>query len=258
LSAGQPTVRKWRVSTRLTGWLHLLLTAVALSASMIVNSGVSTAPIPRDNPEALLREATSQLLEVSKAARSYAKDDPERYYAEVERVMLQVLDIDYFARGVMATYASSRLYRSLQTDAERDAFRARIESFVKAIKRVFMVKYADALLTFEGERIDLASVPAAGDAPDHASVQQTIYDVGGETYQVQYSLHRVREGGWMIYNVIVEGVNLGQVYRSQFAEAVEKHQGDVDYVVDHWVDLMIEHDAVEKAVEKSTKSGGGG
>ena len=256
MSAGEPTVRKRRVSTRLTGWLHLLLLAVAASAT--VHSGVSAAPIPRDSPETLLREATSQLLEVSKAARAYAKDDPERYYAEVDRVMLQVLDIDYFARGVMATYASSRLYRSLQTDAERDAFRARVESFVKAIKRVFMVKYADALLTFEGERIDLASVPAASDSPDQASVQQTIYDVGGETYQVQYSLHKVREGGWMIYNVIVEGVNLGQVYRSQFAEAVEKHRGDVDYVVDHWVDLMIEDDAVDKAVEKSAKSGGDG
>lgn len=213
----------------------------------------AAAPIPRDDPEVMLRVATDRLLAVAKEARTYARDDPERYYAAVDGVLDGVLDIHYFARGVMATYASARLYHSLQTDAERQAFRDRLERFVAAIKRVFLVKYADALLTFEGERIDLARLPASGDDPDRASVQQTIYDRNGETYQVQYSLHRVKEGGWMVYNVVVEGINLGQTYRSQFAEAVENHHGDVDYVVDHWVELMLAQDAAEKADGKGGK-----
>jgi len=213
----------------------------------------AATPIPRNDPVVMLRDATDRLLAVSKEARAYAKDDPERYYAAVDQVLDQVLDIHYFARGVMATYASARLYKSLQTDAERQAFRDRIEHFVTAIKRVFMVKYADALLTFEGERIDLASVPTGYDDPDRASVQQTIYDKDGKTYLVQYSLHRGKDGGWLVYNVIVEDINLGQIYRNQFAEAVENHKGDVDYVVDHWVELMMAHDAAEKAA----KEGGG-
>lgn len=236
----------------LRGLLQLLL-AVMISTATAAQAGEAAAPIDRTDPEAMVREATSRLLEVSRAARSYAKEDPERYYSAVYQVLDQVLDIKYFARGVMATYASGRLYRSLQTDDERAAFRDRIERFVKAIKRVFMVKYADALLTFEGERIDVATVPAGGDDPDRSSVQQTIYDSSGETYGVQYSLHRGRDGGWLVSNVIIEGVNLGQIYRNQFAEAVENHRGDVDYVVDHWQELMLEHDAAEQAVKRDQR-----
>jgi len=108
-----------------------------------------------------------------------------------------------------------------------------------------MVKYADALLKADGERIDLARVNTADDADDRASVNQTITDKKDQTYLVQYSLHKVKDGSWMIANVVVEGVNLGQTYRSQFAEAVENHGGDVDYVVDNWVELMLHEDAPE-------------
>ncbi|MFV8818383.1 MlaC/ttg2D family ABC transporter substrate-binding protein [Haliea sp. E17] len=221
-----------RAAPRLRAMACLLL-AVLLCALPVR----AAEPIARDDPENLLRQATTQLLDVAKQARDYAKDDPERYYAAVKEVLDQVLDMHYFARGVMATYASARLYKSLQSDEERAAFRDRVERFVSAIERVFMVKYADALLTFAGERIDVESLPS--DRPDHASVQQTIYDEHGESYVVQYSLHQAKEGGWLIYNVIVEGVNLGQIYRNQFAEAVEKHGGDPDFVVDHWVELMM-------------------
>jgi phospholipid transport system substrate-binding protein len=235
---------------RLAELLPALLFVWIVSAFAAGQAGEPPAPIPRDDPEVMLRDATNRLLEVAREARTYAKEDPERYYAAVQEVLDGVLDIHYFARGVMATYASARLYQSLQTEAERQAFRDRLEHFVEAIKRVFMVRYADALLTFEGERIDLASLPTGSDDPGRASVKQTIYDGNGETYVVQYSLHRVKEGGWMVYNVIVEGINLGQIYRNQFAEAVENHHGDVDYVVAHWVELMMARDAAERAGSK--------
>lgn len=229
------------------------LLAVLIAALVLVvmpnRTREDVESIPRDDPEVMLRETTDRLLQVSTAARAYAKADPERYYAEVEQVLDQVLDMRFFARGVMATYSSPRLYESLQTDAERQEFRDRIERFVKAIKRVFMIKYSDALLVFEGERIDLARVPTGYDEPDQASVRQTIYDKGGKTYVVQYSLHRDKQGGWLVYNVIVENVNLGQIYRSQFAEAVEKHRGDVSFVVDNWVDLMLAYEETERAAK---------
>ncbi len=231
-AAAGPAVRASAVA-----WLLLALLLCARPAP-------AAGPIPRDDPQAMLQQATTQLLDVARQARDYADEDPERYYSAVAGVLDQVLDMHYFARGVMATYASSRLYQSLPGETERAAFRQRIERFVSAIERVFMVKYADALLTFAGERIDLAPLPS--ERPDHASVQQTIHDGHGETYVVQYSLHQAKDGGWLVYNVIVEGVNLGQIYRSQFAEAVEKHGGDADYVVDHWEELMM-GDAQEAA-----------
>jgi phospholipid transport system substrate-binding protein len=68
---------------------------------------------------------------------------------------------------------------------------------------------------------------------------------------IQYSLHKVKDGSWMISNVIVEHVNLGLTYRDQFAESVENHQGDVDYVVDHWIDIMLRAQSSGSAGEQA-------
>jgi phospholipid transport system substrate-binding protein len=207
--------------------------------------GVTADPVPvisRTDPEVLLKEATAELLKISKAARGYASDDRERYYEEVSAVLDQVMDIQYFARGVMATYASARAYTALQTDAERAAFRDRVARFVIGLKRVWMVKYAEALLVADGESVDIVRINTGDNSDERASLQQTIRDSKNQTYLLQYSLHKAKDGGWLISNVIVEGINLGETYRSQFSEAVENHKGDVDYVVDNWVELMI-HEA---------------
>jgi hypothetical protein len=34
--------------------------------------------------------------------------------------------------------------------------------------------------------------------------------------------------------VIIEGINLGQTYRNQFAAAVDQNHGDIDKVITNW------------------------
>ena len=216
------------------GLIVLALAGQAYSAP--ANAGVV---ISRDDPELMLQQVTDELLAISQAARAYVDQDRERYYAEVSAVVDQIMDINYFARGVMATYASARVYKSLQTEAEKAAFRDRVARFVVALKRVWMVKYADALLKADGETIELARLKSGDDGEDRARLEQTITDRKNQVYVVQYSLHRVKDGGWMVANAVVEGVNLGETYRSQFREAVENNKGDVDYVVDNWIELML-------------------
>ena len=232
-----------KAMTKMSYLLLAAFIAFAGAAQGQATSADSFPAISRTDPEVMLKQATDQLLAISKSARDYVDSDRERYYSEVAAVLDQVMDINYFARGVMATYASARVYNALTSEADKAAFRDRVARFAVALKRVWMVKYADALLKADGERIELNRINTADDADDRATVNQTITDKKNQTYLVQYSLHKVKDGSWMIANVVVEGVNLGQTYRSQFAEAVENHKGDVDYVVDNWVELMLHEDA---------------
>ncbi|MBU3071277.1 ABC transporter substrate-binding protein [Aestuariicella sp. G3-2] len=217
-------------------------------ASLILTVLVHANTIPRNDPEKMLVQATNELLNLSREARDYAKQDPQRYYDEVAGIIGQVIDKNYFARGVMATYASQRLYRSLPTDAEKTAFNARITRFADTLQAVLIEKYADALLTFGGERIDVQNITSSGSPDTKVSLLQTIYDKNNKTYNVQYNLQKKSDGLWLINNVIVEGINMGATYRNQFSEAVDKHQGDVDYVVDHWGELM---NNPQKSTEKN-------
>ncbi len=213
-------------------WLAtFLLWAVALTQA-------SASTIDRHQPEPMLKQATDELLAAAREARQLDVNERPQYYQQVAAILDEVIDREYVARGVMATYGSERLYKSLQTEQQRTAFKARIQRFADIMETVLIEKYADALLTFNGERIELESIASSETRPDKTSLLQTIYDEGNKTYKVQYNLHRKADGQWWIYNVIVEGINLGVTYRNQFSEQVEQNHGDVEYVVAHWKELM--------------------
>lgn len=214
----------------------LLLFSASLFAAEATQKASVT--INRDDPEQMVKQATDALLAIAKKAKTYVDKDKPRYYREGEAILDQVIDREYFARGVMATYASARQYNALKTDAEKQAFRERVNHFADIMEQVLIEKYADALLLFDGQRIEIDGVDPVGTTGKNVNVRQLIYDKDNKVYTVQYNLHKDDQGKWLLYNVVVEGVNLASVFRGQFADAVEKNRGDVDYVINHWNEIL--------------------
>jgi phospholipid transport system substrate-binding protein len=44
-----------------------------------------------------------------------------------------------------------------------------------------------------------------------------------------------REGEWKLINVVLNGINLGKTFRSQFMQAMKK-QGDLNQVIAEWAE----------------------
>ena len=42
------------------------------------------------------------------------------------------------------------------------------------------------------------------------------------------------DGQWKVRNVIVEGINIGLLFRDQFAQAMKANRNDLDAVIDNW------------------------
>ena len=94
--------------------------------------------------------------------------------------------------------------------------------------------YAKGLLKFDGQKIETLP-PRKGDdvASGNVAVLQNIYGAADKPYVIQYTMKK-REGVWKLQNVIIEGINLGQTYRSQFASAADQYHGDLDKVIANW------------------------
>lgn len=223
----------FNLSLRSTLWLALLALLVLAVPPTMADDDASWAAEP--DPHRLVEITTERVLAVIEDARDYAESDPERFYREVEAVFGQVVDFDVFARSVMGKYASAQRYRSLKTDAEREAFRARVERFSHRFRRGLVETYAQGLLTFSGQRIEVVP-PRSGDVTDRsARVVQRIYgDTSAQPYTVQYTLRRDSADHWKLRNVIIEGINIGATYRNQFAAAVESHGNNIDAAIDSW------------------------
>jgi phospholipid transport system substrate-binding protein len=61
----------------------------------------------------------------------------------------------------------------------------------------------------------------------------------GMVYPVTYTMARI-DGQWKVRNVIVEGINIGLLFRDQFAQAMQTQRGDMDAVIDNWGSVVAE------------------
>jgi phospholipid transport system substrate-binding protein len=49
-----------------------------------------------------------------------------------------------------------------------------------------------------------------------------------------YQMGLDRSGTWKLRNMIIESVNLGEIYRNQFESAARRYEGDLDQVIANW------------------------
>ncbi|MFT3928704.1 MAG: ABC transporter substrate-binding protein [Spongiibacteraceae bacterium] len=205
--------------------------AIALSFLASVNVFADALP----EPYQIVQQTTEQVIAIIRDGKGYYDKDPAKFNKQVETVLDKVVDFEAFARGVMGPYAGQQRYQALTTDQEKTAFRARIQQFSDQFKQGLIQTYAKGLLKFDGQKIETLP-PRKGDdvASGKVDVMQNIYGAADKPYVVQYSMRKNREGAWKLQNVIIEGINLGQTYRSQFASAADQYRGDLDKVIANW------------------------
>lgn len=216
--------------TQLSCWARRALRSGGLLASGLVAlallSGFAHADegttAKAEEPHQIVREATEKLFQAVKDHNG-GQEDPQAYYAEVERILEPVVDFAFIARVVMGDHSKS-------ASAEQ------IEKFAEVFKKGLVQSYAKGIATYIDSDIDI--VPPSGDLGDKSrvTVRQNVKHEGS-THQLHYTMAlSKRTGEWKLINLVLDGVNLGKSFRSQFAQAASKHDGDIDKVIATWLD----------------------
>src|SRR5690606_8776351 len=161
--------------------------------ALLFGSAASTvlADAKTHDPYQLVQQTTERVLAAVNEGKGYYESEPDRFHRRVATIAEEGVDVDAFARGVMGSYASVQRYNALTTDAEKAAFRERIERFSSTFKQGLVQTYAKGLLKFNGEKIETLP-PRKGDnaASGSVSVVQNIYGTADKPYVVQYSMRR--------------------------------------------------------------------
>ncbi|PLW69984.1 MlaC/ttg2D family ABC transporter substrate-binding protein [Pseudohalioglobus lutimaris] len=212
--------------------LSALLWVLALALGANAQQGVAQADAGVTAHE-VVEATTSSVMAVVSEAKEYAEEDPERYYQSIQEILDPVVDFRGFARGVMGPYATSERYRSLDADGQAQ-LRSQLDRFTEVMRRGMVRTYGKGLLAFGGSRIQVSSPSLDEAEASRVSVEQLIYSDAVEPYVVMYQMGRDRSGEWKLRNMIIESVNLGEIYQSQFESAARKQKGDLDTVIDTW------------------------
>lgn len=210
----------------------LVLAGAATTASAVATS-------PTEGAHEVVRQATEAVMSTVDEAQSYVDSEPERFYGQLEDILDSVVDFRGFARGVMGPYASSERYRSLDAEG-REQLRDQLERFTEVMRVGLVRTYGKGLLAFGGSRIELPEISEEEASGSRAAVRQLIYSDGSEPYVLVYHMGRDKDGTWKLRNMVIENVNLGEIYRSQFESAARKHDGDLNQVIDGWTAVEID------------------
>ena len=191
---------------------------IKLALCLLLASVWGPFAVAAQNPYSMIQGVSQNLLGVIRTDAQYLRSDPQRYYRAVDNVLTPVVDFNFIARAVMGRYA-------------KQATAAQRSRFASTFRRDLVETFARGVASFGDMR---ARVVKPGAAPNgrRVNVLQEVRSREGIT-KVSYTLVQNRSGQWKLINVILNGINLGKTFRSQFAQAMRTH-GDIDKVIANW------------------------
>ncbi|MDH3758109.1 MAG: ABC transporter substrate-binding protein [Gammaproteobacteria bacterium] len=167
------------------------LAALLLTATAVADPG---------SPDAVIEGAVMELTEKLSGRKEELAEDRDALYALINDILLPRFDRKLAAQLVLAKH-----WRTA-SDEQRERF---INAFYDSLLR----KYADGLLEFDEEQIEV--IHFRGDTSAKRSLVKTNVTLDdGTKVPVHYDLVN-RGDHWLIFNVKVEGVSYVSNYRTE-------------------------------------------
>lgn len=195
------------------GMLSFLLAPVAFASA-----GQAVSPVE------LVQQTTNTLLADLKANKAVYKANPTTFYAALDRILGPVVDLEGLAKGVMTVRYSAA------------ASPEQLQRFEDSFKTSLMRFYGNALLEYDNQEIRVLPAGVESD-PERATVNMELKDAKGTVYPMSYTMV-LNNGTWQVRNVIINGINIGKLFRDQFAQAMRDNANDLDKVIDTWADTV--------------------
>ncbi|MCU1721676.1 MULTISPECIES: MlaC/ttg2D family ABC transporter substrate-binding protein [unclassified Pseudomonas] len=191
------------------------------------------------SPKEVIQTTTTQLLSDLKANKEQYKTNPGAFYEALNANLGPVVDADGISKSIMTVKYS------------RKATPEQMQRFQENFKRSLMQFYGNALLEYNNQGITVGNEKNDGDG--RASVDMTVKGNNGAVYPVSYTL-TLLNGEWKVRNVIVNGINIGKLFRDQFADAMSRNGNDLDKTIDGWAgEVAKAKEATADAAEKQAQ-----
>ena len=220
---------------RLRGLLATILLCLTFVHSGPVRAEHATAA--QKGPAEVISDVTAQVMTVVAEADTYFDQDPDRYYQEIDGALAELVDWRGFATAVMGEYYSRG--RSMDQAGRANLKRQR-DDFAATLREGLIRSYAKGLLAFGGARMEVEGVEASPQSARVASVTQLVYGEADRVYTIRYQMGQYKDGAWRLRNLIIETINLGEIYRNQFSALARDADDDLDSVIAQWNDALVE------------------
>lgn len=171
------------------------------------------------------REVVVKVVDDLKTAvnKHNAEQDPEAQLllSEMRAILEPVVDFGFIARVVMG-------------DAAKKASKDQVARFEEVFRNSLVSTYAKGMSGYVQAQMNIPPLAPEAAGQNRVAVRQEVTTASG-VQVIDYTMAKNRTtGSWKLINVVLNGINLGKTFRSQFAQSYKQHQGDLDKVIEYW------------------------
>jgi len=148
-------------------------------------------------------------------------EDPDLFIQEISNAFSPIVDFKRIARKVMGKHyeASSAFQR---------------DKFSNVFRTSLLNSYSKTLIEFKDEKIIVLPPKNKPKFPNKVKVYIEIV-TSSNNYPGVYYMHMDKNNEWKITNIMIAGINLGKIFRSQFYSLMQNNNNDISVVIDKWI-----------------------
>lgn len=200
--------------------MYQRISAAILMFAMASSFGLAQSAVAAEKSAQEVVEQVTQELFATVKARKAGNTKSEVYYADIQKTLDTVVDFPFIAKAVMRKSAKS-------------ATPEQVTKFTEVFKNGLIKTYAKGIVNYADAAVKTLPVTAEAGAK-RVSIDQEVTDKGN-THKLSYTMAQNKAGEWKLINVVLNGVNLGESFTSQFDQAMIKNGNDVDKVISTWL-----------------------
>lgn len=195
-----------------------LISIFLLTALLLVSQAQAANPL---SSRQVVEQGIADLTNVFEANKEVYATDPQQLYDKLDEAMQPYVDFRYISARVMG----GRYFRAATPQQRRQ--------FAAIFQTTLVKTFGQGLMNFDYREFDLQLQERETRFEDQDNVSLEVVANDGKRYPVTFTL-RLSKDEWKIINLIINGVNLGLTFNSQFDRAMREANRDFDLVITNW------------------------
>ncbi|MEC5386695.1 ABC transporter substrate-binding protein [Uliginosibacterium sp. H3] len=175
-------------------------------AVIVALGGCLTAHAADETPDVLIKNVTSEVIELIKTDKAIQAGDTKHIQEVVESKILK-----YFDFNKMTGSAVGREWRNATPDQKAQ--------LSKEFQTLLVRSYSNALTQYKNQTVDVKPLKAAA-ADTEVTVKTEVKQPGGKPVAIDYDLIKAADG-WKVFDIYVAGVSLVANYRDTFGQEIK-------------------------------------
>eukprot|EP00747_Dinoflagellata_sp_TGD_P144299 gnl/TRDRNA2_/TRDRNA2_176475_c1_seq2.p1 gnl/TRDRNA2_/TRDRNA2_176475_c1~~gnl/TRDRNA2_/TRDRNA2_176475_c1_seq2.p1 ORF type:complete len:202 (-),score=30.34 gnl/TRDRNA2_/TRDRNA2_176475_c1_seq2:38-643(-) len=183
---------------------------------LLLAAGLAQA---EQDPRKLVEQTVERMTKRIDAERQKLNNDPQYARELVREELGDLVDFKRITRVVMGDYFDQ-------------ASREQKYRFLEVFENSLVNTYASGVTLYDGQKMKVLPLREEDRRGNYARVRMEFSTNSGQVVPIFFTLF-LDGGQWRVVNVYVNGLDLSQIYKQQFAQSMQQHN-DMDTVIANW------------------------